>query len=118
MGKAALAFQSQEVVDRLIASGLQRFTETTITEGPALRAELDKIRTAGYAVDEAEHQPGLRCIGAPIRNQIGQVYAGLSISGPSWMLKSDDIGELSKVVKHHADKISSALLGAGNTVST
>lgn len=109
VGKATLAFQPEEVIDRLIERGLERFTETTITDGDALRRELSEIRKRGYAVDEGEHRPGLRCIGAPIRNQHGRVFAGLSISGPSWQLRQESIGELSKVVVYHADRISRAL---------
>ncbi|EKF44160.1 hypothetical protein NA8A_00420 [Nitratireductor indicus C115] len=109
VGKATLAFQPGDVVERLIARGLERFTETTITDGDVLRAELAEIRERGYSVDEGEHRPGLRCIGAPIRNQHGRVFAGLSISGPSWQLHKESVPELSKVVIYHADRISRAL---------
>lgn len=109
VGKATLAFQPEEAIDRLIASGLEAFTDTTITDGEALKEELSEIRKRGYAIDEGEHQPGLRCIGAPIRNQHGRVFAGLSISAPSWKLPKEDINELSKVVVYNADKISRAL---------
>lgn len=109
VGKATLAFQSDEVIERLIERGLEQFTETTITDPDALRHELAEIRAKGYAVDEGEHRPGLRCIGAPIRNQHGRVFAGLSISGPSWQLTQDSVPELSKVVTYHADRISRAL---------
>ncbi|MFD2252700.1 DNA-binding IclR family transcriptional regulator [Pseudochelatococcus lubricantis] len=109
VGKASLAFQPAEVIDRLIERGLERFTEATITDGEALRQELTGIRERGYAVDEGEHQPGLRCIGAPIRGQHGKVFAGLSISGPSWQLKKENVEELAKVVTYHADRISRAL---------
>jgi DNA-binding IclR family transcriptional regulator len=109
VGKAILAYQSEEVVDRLIAGGLQRFTESTITKGEALKAELKKIRKRGFSIDEGEHQPGLRCIGAPIRNQAGQVFAGLSISGPAWQLPISEVDDFAKVVMHHANSISQRL---------
>lgn len=109
VGKSTLAFQPDDVIERLIDRGLERFTETTITDGDALRAELAEIRSRGYAVDEGEHRPGLRCIGAPIRNQHGRAFAGLSISGPSWQLHKESIPELAKVVVYHADRISRAL---------
>ena len=109
VGKATLAFQPPHVIDRLIERGLERFTDSTITDGDALRRELAGIRERGYAVDEGEHRPGLRCIGAPIWNERGQVFAGLSISGPSWKLKQDSIDELSKIVMYHANRISRSL---------
>ncbi|WP_417774403.1 IclR family transcriptional regulator [Stappia sp.] len=109
VGKAALAFQPDEVVDRLVESGLPKYTDTTITDGDRLREELRVIRERGYSLDEGEHRPGLRCVGAPIRNQNGKVFAGLSVSGPNWRLTEADVEELAKVVVYHADQISRSL---------
>jgi DNA-binding IclR family transcriptional regulator len=112
VGKAILAFQPGETVERVIAAGLRRYTETTITDPAALRAEMEAIRGRGYAIDEAEHQPGLRCVGAPIRNQKGAVFAAMSVSSPAWQLPQSEIGDLSSVVIYHANMISQ-LLGFG-----
>lgn len=109
VGKAILAWQPEDAVKRLVANGLERFTSSTITTEDRLRAELATIRERGYSIDEAEHQPGLRCVGAPIRNQAGAVFAGLSISGPAWKLPIETVDEMSKVVIHHADQISRSL---------
>ena len=109
VGKAVLAFQPAEVLDRLAAAGLHRYTEHTITNPQALRADLELTRTRGYAVDEGEHQPGLRCVGAPIRDASGRVFAAVSVSGPAWKLPSNEIGAMAKLVMHTAQGISLAL---------
>lgn len=109
VGKAILAFQPDDIVRRVIAAGLERFTETTITDPAALEAELALTRARGYAVDDGEHQPGLRCVGAPIRNQAGAVFAGISVSSPAWQLPVAEIDELNKVVIYHANLISQRL---------
>lgn len=109
VGKAILAYQSARVVERLIASGLPRFTDGTITDPETLRNHLAAIRERGYAVDDGEHQPGLRCVGAPIRDQTGRVFAAISVSGPSWRLSLEQTGNLAKIVIHNADAISAAL---------
>ncbi|HUG61917.1 MAG TPA: IclR family transcriptional regulator [Methylomirabilota bacterium] len=106
VGKAILAFQPPEAVQRVIDAGLRRFTETTITDPALLEAELALTRERGYAVDEGEHQPGLRCVGAPIRDQAGAVFASISISAPAWQLLVAEIDELSRVVIYHANQIS------------
>lgn len=106
VGKAALAFQDEIVFERVVGAGLEKFTDTTIISKGKLAKELSKIRRQGYSIDEGEHQPGIRCIGAPIRNENGQVFASISASGPSWKLTEDMVGELSKIVVHHADQIS------------
>jgi len=109
VGKAILAHQPLEIVERVIGAGLERFTETTITDPDALRTELERTRERGYAVDNGEHQPGLRCVGAPIRNQAGQVFAGISVSAPAWQLPMAEVDELNKVVIYHANLISQRL---------
>lgn len=106
VGKAILAWQPEPVIQRIIQAGLRRYTESTITSGPALVEELAKIRERSYSIDDGEHQPGLRCVGAPIRDQNGNVIAGISVSGPGWQISMADVEELSKVVVHHAGMIS------------
>jgi DNA-binding IclR family transcriptional regulator len=109
VGKAILAFQAPDIVDAVVAAGLKRFTDTTITGERKLKTELKAIRKRGYAVDDGEHQPGLRCVGAPIRDQAGRVIAGLSVSGPARRLRNDHVAELAKIVIHHADLVSAKL---------
>lgn len=109
VGKAILAFQESEVVDKIIEAGLKSFTENTITSPADLRADLAQIRERGYSVDDGEHQPGLRCIGAPIHDGQGRVVAAVSISGPAWKIPLSEIEGLSKVVVHHANQISAHL---------
>ncbi|MET3927053.1 IclR family transcriptional regulator [Devosia sp. 2618] len=109
VGKAILAYQPIDIVQRVIEAGLERFTETTITDPDALAAELDITRERGFAIDNGEHQPGLRCIGAPIRNQAGLVFAGISVSAPAWQFPASEVDELNKVVIYHANLISQRL---------
>lgn len=109
VGKAILAWQPDHIVERLIAAGLEKFTSDTIDTPEQLRQELKSIREKGYAIDDGEHKPGLRCIGAPVRNEHGQVFAGISISGPAWRLPKESIDGLSKIVIHHADQVSESL---------
>jgi DNA-binding IclR family transcriptional regulator len=109
VGKAILAFQPDVVVRKIIDAGLTRYTDSTITDPAALLSALAKVRAIGYAIDEGEHQPGLRCIGAPVRDRSGQVIAGISLTGPAWRLPLAEIDGLAKVVIHHANGISTAL---------
>ncbi|MDQ2080525.1 IclR family transcriptional regulator [Xanthobacteraceae bacterium Astr-EGSB] len=109
LGKAILAFQPKDVVKHVIERGLEPFTERTITTGPALLAELKRTRERGYALDEGEHQPGLLCIGAPIRDENGRVFASISVNGPAWKIPIEKADELSKIVIHNANQISRRL---------
>ncbi len=109
IGKAILAYQPEAVIQHIIDSGLHRFTDTTITDGDALKAELDKVRRLGYAVDDGEHQPGLRCIGAPIRDQFGRVFASISASASALQSPPEREAAIAKIVTYHAEQISARL---------
>jgi DNA-binding IclR family transcriptional regulator len=109
VGKAILAFQTPATIDRVISAGLLRFTDATITDPEQLRAQLAEIRERGYAQDEGEHQPGVRCVAAPIRDQSGRVVAGISITGPFWRLPLSEVDGLAKVAMHYANAISLAV---------
>jgi DNA-binding IclR family transcriptional regulator len=109
VGKAILAFQPAAKIEAIIAGGLKRFTDATIIEGRKLKVELKAIRSRGYALDEGEHQPGIRCIGVPVHDRVGRVVAGLSVSGPARRLKRDHVAELAKIVVHHAKLVATKL---------
>ncbi|MFV0332634.1 MAG: IclR family transcriptional regulator [Tropicimonas sp.] len=109
IGKAMLAFQPEDVVERVLAAGLPRHTDQTITDPDHLRNELRDVHERGYAVDNEEHEPGGRCVGAPIRDQNGRVYAAVSVSGSAWQITDKDVPNLAKVVVHHARVISQRL---------
>ncbi len=46
-----------------------------------LASELDRIVTAGYAVDNEEYVLGVACVAVPVRNRHGEVIASLAVQG-------------------------------------
>jgi DNA-binding IclR family transcriptional regulator len=83
LGKTLLAFQPEAEQSRIIHKiRLTPFTTKTITLKQRLMEELRVIRKQGYALDRREIEEDVECIGAPIRNHLGNVIAALSISGP------------------------------------
>lgn len=109
IGKAILAYQPEPILERVIEAGLARYTDSTITTGVELREELQKVRERGYAVDNGEHQPGLRCIGAPIRDQFGRVFASISATGSAIQSPPEREASVAAMVIHHAGQISGHL---------
>lgn len=83
-GKVFLSSLPDEELERKLP-GLQlsRFTAATITDTEKLRAEIGRVRTQGYAIDNEEVEDGLVCIAAPIRNHQGEIVGSVSLSGPS-----------------------------------
>lgn len=83
LGKAYLSALPQAERERVVSQlTLTAYTPTTLT---TLAAMLDAVRQAaidGYAVDDSEREPGVRCLAAPIRDMTGRPIAAISAAGP------------------------------------
>lgn len=112
IGKALLStFTDDEVKRVLHKTGLEAFTDKTLVVPDRLFAELEVTRTRGWAIDDEERTPGMRCIAAPIYNEHGEAFAGLSISGPTVRVSDERIGELGPMVKRAAEEITKSIGG-------
>lgn len=81
IGKALLAaMDDDEVKNFLGRAGLPARTPNTITDPDRLVRDISEVRRRGYAVDDEENEPGIRCVGTVIRNHTGRVTHGLSVS--------------------------------------
>jgi DNA-binding IclR family transcriptional regulator len=111
VGKVLLSHLSEEELDHLIKNkGLPKRTENTITDSIQLEEHLKAVRTQGYAIDDEENERGIRCIAAPIYNEVGKAVAAVSISGPAFRITKKVIQEiLKKEVMETAFKISQRL---------
>ena len=92
VGKAALAALPADALDALM-EGLEfrRFTPQTITDRASLLAELADIRASGIAYDREEHEPGIRCVAAPIADAGHALAAGVSVTGPAYRVGPEQI---------------------------
>lgn len=107
VGKAIMSYLSENEINLIIKEkGLKKFTENTITNKEGLKNELKKIRIQGYAVDNIEHEEGVRCVAGPIRDYAGKVIASMSISGPAFRINEDNTPNIAKKVKEYCDCIS------------
>ncbi|HET9714935.1 MAG TPA: IclR family transcriptional regulator [Pseudolabrys sp.] len=91
VGKAILAWLPEDEIRRILAGGMKRFTENTITEFPALLESFRIVRRNGYAVDREEFLPGVICVGAAIRDQAGTVIGAISASAPTMRASEEHI---------------------------
>ena len=95
----------QKVREYAKRTGLPGFTPTSLTALPALEKELDRVRRHGVAFDNEEIEQGLRCIAAPVRDDAGDLVAGLSVSAPADRHNPD----WAAIVRKTADEISAAI---------
>src|SRR4029077_17968068 len=76
---------------RVLSNGLPRFTPKTITDWPALIEALRHVPLNGYGVEYEEYQPGVICVGAPIRDHNGAVVGAISASTPTMRANNDHL---------------------------
>lgn len=99
LGKILLAELSEGDLRDFFGEGdLVAFTPQTITREEQLRAELQDIRSLGYALDDRETLDDIRCVAAPVRDPAGRVVAAISFCDAAERLvegrREDLIGHL------------------------
>ncbi|GII78261.1 IclR family transcriptional regulator [Sphaerisporangium rufum] len=110
IGKAILAqLDDREVRSIAGRTGLPRHTARTLTEVSDLLDHLGMVRAAGFAMDDEENEPGVRCVGAAVFDHTGQVLGGISISSLAMDLRPDELENLAPVVVAAAREVSQAL---------
>jgi IclR family transcriptional regulator, acetate operon repressor len=87
LGKVLLAYGAAE----LPPGRLRPRTPKTITSRADLHAELAQVRKRGYAVTDAELEPGLVAVAAPVFAGGPVAVAAISVSGPSARLTARKI---------------------------
>ncbi|TCJ13670.1 IclR family transcriptional regulator [Rubrobacter taiwanensis] len=107
LGRAMLSGMEGDPIAELESRGsLHKYTTSTLCDPDELRRELEKVRERGYALDLEEHEEGVRCVAAPIRDASGKTVAAVSISGPAHRLPKRLLrGELARATKAAAREI-------------
>lgn len=111
LGKAMLAFLSEDELARYLHSRLESRTPLTITDPQHLRTELNQIRTTGVSTEFSENEQHARCIGAPIFAHAGQVCAAISVSGPASRIDDATVVEIETALVVTAHELTTELGG-------
>lgn len=107
VGKILLAWKSIEDIEAILGEyGLGVYTKNTITDIELIKKHLVKVKEKGYAVDEIEHEEGIRCVAAPIFDIKGEVVAAISISGTIMHVTKERMPQLTTDVIKTASEIS------------
>jgi IclR family acetate operon transcriptional repressor len=116
LGKSLLAWAPPRTLDAIVAErGLPQLTPRSITDIGRLCAEFALIRGRGWSVDDEESAVGLRCVGAPVRDESGEVIAAISISAPVSRLSRTKAKQVGPVVERVAHHVSLRLGWAGDS---
>ncbi|MGI8486624.1 MAG: IclR family transcriptional regulator [Thermomicrobiales bacterium] len=83
LGKVLLAGLDLEILNaRFAGTTLPELTPNTAHDLHSLFQELETVRTVGFAIDDQEYTPGLRCVAVPLFDIEGRTIAALSASIP------------------------------------
>jgi DNA-binding IclR family transcriptional regulator len=105
VGKLFYAFGSMPVP----SGPLPRRTPYTVTTARALAADLERVRSLGWASAYEELEPGLVAVAAPVWDAHRTVIAGLSVSGPVQRVGRDDVTAIAAILVAEADRLSRRL---------
>jgi DNA-binding IclR family transcriptional regulator len=110
VGKVLSAFLSEEEFKRTVqAKRLIKHNQNTISSVGKLREELNRVRAAGYAVDDEEEEVGVRCVGAPVFDHSGRAVAAVSVAGTTSQIPSGSIEGLARLLRDTGYRISAEL---------
>ena len=110
VGKSIMAYLPEKEVRTIWdQTEVVHFTPKTIITWEALQADLALIRQRGYAIDDEEHDLGVRCIAAPIYSWNGTPVGAMSISGPAIRMTDSAIDSFAPKLLHAAGEISGSM---------
>ncbi|CBG75061.1 putative repressor of aceBA operon [Streptomyces scabiei 87.22] len=104
-GHTVLAHLPKSEVDEFTARTLEGYGEETITDPRELRAELERVRERGYAVNHNQYVQGVCAIAAPVLDAAGAPLAAVAISLPDSRFEPGRLPELGRLVTATAAEI-------------
>ncbi len=117
-GKAMLAAMPVAQREALVREmTLVAVTPHSITDRRRLLADLRLTATRGFAIDDEEIVPGVRCCGAAIVDAAGQVRGAISVAGPAFRLTSERVQLLGPEVAEAARRVGLQLPPARTVVA-
>ena len=108
LGKVLLAYKDVDIYHLYAEEDLEKHTANTIIDKELLAEHLALVKRQGYAIDDEEQEPGIRCIGGPIFDYTGEVIAAFSIAGPINRMTEERVRSLTSIVLNYSRLISSS----------
>jgi DNA-binding IclR family transcriptional regulator len=107
LGKALIAWLPEDELDEIINSmEFEAYSPYTITDPEEFREELRTVRIQGYAEDREESAIGIRCVGAPIWDDSGNVVAAISVTTLAAQIDESTLTANIQTVQEHANRLS------------
>lgn len=108
-GKIFLAFAVPDPVECCNGLELVAHTKNTNVSVEAVLASIEQTRKDGYALDNEEYLPGVRCIATPVMNALGRTIAAIGITASTSTFTKSKIRSMAGKVQAASNKISANL---------
>jgi len=109
LGKSLVAFRPEEEIKALLEKyTFNRFTKQTISSYNSFIVECERIRRAGYSMDDEEEELGIRCVAVPILSD-GVAVAAVSVTGTTAQMPHEAIANVVSKAMCAANRIASQL---------
>ena len=110
VGKAWLSgLADEQLMDVIERLALKRHTAKTLTTPAALVEELKRTREQGFAFDDEENEPDIRCLGSPIFNRQREPVGAISVSMPVYRHDARRHELCARLVRQTAKRITAEL---------
>lgn len=107
LGKAILAFSSEEAVGRVLQHGLRRSTARTLCEPEELERQFGEIRLTGVSLERGEYATDRICVASPILAHGAVPLAAIAVTGTAGELVCDRVSPAVRAaaitIGHRAD---------------
>ena len=104
LGKALLAERFGGDRDGHVPATLEPLTAHTVTDRTVLDQQLDEVRVRGYACDDEENTPGLRCFAVALR-YCRPAQDAISASVPVERLTAERQRDIVEALRETGDKV-------------
>lgn len=109
-GKAILAWSAPHLQEYYIGRcGFESYTTRTITDPALFRAELERVRREGFALDDEETLRGVVCVGTPILGYDGYALGAIWVSGPIDRMGNGTMRRITAALRATTDDISAQM---------
>lgn len=108
-GKIFTAFAAPEQRTAVLAQKRRKHTPRTVTDPDALELELERVAQEDVAFDEEGLYTSTCAVGSPVRDQLGNVVAAVSVVMPAGRFGPDERDLCTRAVKDAAASLSAYL---------
>lgn len=106
LGKCLLSGLHEVEIEEIVSRcSFKKFTDKTL-DREELMHQIRAVQANGYAVDDEEHEEGIRCIAAPIMDYREKIVAAVSIAGPAAAIAPQNDRETARILMETARDIS------------